>query len=308
MHDIDRRGLVDRLGDRVLAAAAPVARWFRTPGRVAVLAFHEVPDPQRFATHLDHLARAYTVVGLEEVAAAAGDGGGLPRGAVALTFDDGHRSVYEHAFPQLRARGWPATVFVVAGLIGTQEPFWWDELTGLLAAGATAPGLPDDPREALRLLKTVPDEQRRRALDSLRRVAPTAVRQPQLTWSEVREMAQGGITIGNHSLSHPCLPRCDDDVIEAELRGAHEVLTDRLERRPRTLAYPNGDADDRVRRVARNLGYELGLLFDHRLASPGGGDPLRTSRIRTDAAAPPERFRALVSGTHPGLHRLRGRD
>jgi peptidoglycan/xylan/chitin deacetylase (PgdA/CDA1 family) len=36
-------------------------------------------------------------------------------GAVALTFDDGFRNFYEHAFPVLQRYGFPATVFVVSG-------------------------------------------------------------------------------------------------------------------------------------------------------------------------------------------------
>jgi peptidoglycan/xylan/chitin deacetylase (PgdA/CDA1 family) len=39
-------------------------------------------------------------------------------GAVALTFDDGFRNFYEHAFPVLQRYSLPATVFVVSGYCG----------------------------------------------------------------------------------------------------------------------------------------------------------------------------------------------
>ena len=39
-------------------------------------------------------------------------------GAVALTFDDGFRNFYEHAFPVLQRHGFPSTVFVVSGYCG----------------------------------------------------------------------------------------------------------------------------------------------------------------------------------------------
>jgi peptidoglycan/xylan/chitin deacetylase (PgdA/CDA1 family) len=39
-------------------------------------------------------------------------------GAVALTFDDGFRNFYEHAFPVLQRYGFPATVFVVSAYCG----------------------------------------------------------------------------------------------------------------------------------------------------------------------------------------------
>ncbi len=56
----------------------------------------------------------------------------LPDGAVALTFDDGYRSVYTEAFPRLRARGWPFTVFVSPEAIdaGSGPACTWDELPG----------------------------------------------------------------------------------------------------------------------------------------------------------------------------------
>lgn len=45
----------------------------------------------------------------------------LPDGAFLLTFDDGFLGVYEHAAPLLKELGWPATVFLVSGLIGGQD-------------------------------------------------------------------------------------------------------------------------------------------------------------------------------------------
>ena len=45
----------------------------------------------------------------------------LPEGTFVLTFDDGFFGVYEHAFPLLLEMGWPATVFLVSGLIGNVD-------------------------------------------------------------------------------------------------------------------------------------------------------------------------------------------
>lgn len=50
----------------------------------------------------------------------------LPPRAVALTFDDGYASVVEQAWPELRRRGLPATLFAVSGYLDSATPFPWD--------------------------------------------------------------------------------------------------------------------------------------------------------------------------------------
>jgi peptidoglycan/xylan/chitin deacetylase (PgdA/CDA1 family) len=49
----------------------------------------------------------------------------MPR--VALTFDDGYQSVAEVAWPELRSRGWPATVYLVADYLDGSRVFPWDD-------------------------------------------------------------------------------------------------------------------------------------------------------------------------------------
>jgi peptidoglycan/xylan/chitin deacetylase (PgdA/CDA1 family) len=75
-------------------------------------------EPELFREHLDVLADAgATTLTVSELAAAL-RGGELPERAVAITFDDGFRSVAEHAAPLLAERGQRATVYAVAGSLG----------------------------------------------------------------------------------------------------------------------------------------------------------------------------------------------
>jgi peptidoglycan/xylan/chitin deacetylase (PgdA/CDA1 family) len=52
--------------------------------------------------------------------------GTLPPRAVVLTFDDAYASVLEVAWPLLRQRGWPATLFVVTEYTDGRRRFPWD--------------------------------------------------------------------------------------------------------------------------------------------------------------------------------------
>jgi peptidoglycan/xylan/chitin deacetylase (PgdA/CDA1 family) len=47
----------------------------------------------------------------------------LPGQAAVLTFDDALVSIYEHAFPYLKQQAIPFTIFVIAGLIGSESNF-----------------------------------------------------------------------------------------------------------------------------------------------------------------------------------------
>ncbi len=84
--------------------------------------------PAEFESHMSWLARNRVVLPLERAVTRLDASGRLPSGETAITFDDGFRSVFEHALPSLRRHGLPATVFVVAGTLaeGGRSVDWVD--------------------------------------------------------------------------------------------------------------------------------------------------------------------------------------
>lgn len=76
----------------------------------------------RFAEQMHFLASERHVLPLEDVFA------GSDRRAVAITFDDGYKSVYRSALPILESHGFPATVFVPTAHIGGSNT--WDAPLG----------------------------------------------------------------------------------------------------------------------------------------------------------------------------------
>lgn len=296
-------------------ARSPLQPLFRRRAdrRLRVLAYHGVADPERFAAQLDFLAAELAPVSLERLIAALDGGEPLPQRAVLVTFDDGERSLFEAGLPLLAERAVPAAAFVVAGLIGTSTPPWWVEAEALAARrdagepGRGSPRLAGSGPGLVRALKRLPDEERRHTLDELRATAaapPPAV--PQLTAAELRALEAGGVAVGSHTWSHPILPRCGDAAVGEEIRRAHEALTAALGRPPLAFAYPNGDADPRAERELAALGYRAAFLFDHRLSPAPPPERFRISRLRVNSDTPIDRFRIILSGLHPALHRLRG--
>src|SRR5262249_22556126 len=90
-------------------------------------AFHwcQLPAPGS-AEQIEFLAREYRILPVREVVRRLAYGQPLPDRAVALTFDDGFRNVLTTAFPVLERYQAPATVFLVTGLVGTNQPAWPD--------------------------------------------------------------------------------------------------------------------------------------------------------------------------------------
>ncbi|BAJ31887.1 MULTISPECIES: polysaccharide deacetylase family protein [Kitasatospora] len=299
-----------RRGIDALLRRSPLQPVFRARAarRLAVLAYHGVDDPTAFRAQMERLARTARPVGLDEVTRAAEHRRPLPARSVLVTFDDGDHTVHGVAMPLLARLGIPAAAYVITDLIDGDQPYWWTEAAHLVAHGGRAETLRGlGPAAAVRRLKHLADAERQRSLAELRATAKQqAPRRRQLTGGELRELADSGIAIGNHTASHPCLDHCTDPDIDAQLVGAHDKLTGWLGRPPTSFAYPNGNHDPRAERVLRTLGYRTGFLFDHRHAELVPAQRLRISRLRVNSHTGRDRFDTILSGLHPAVHRLRG--
>jgi len=97
-------------------------------------------SPERFKMHLEEIAReGFQVVPLQQLVDDLRAGRPLPDRTVAITFDDGYSSVYGEAFPLLKQRAWPFTVFVNSEPHdrGQQGFMSWEQLRELHRGGAT---------------------------------------------------------------------------------------------------------------------------------------------------------------------------
>jgi peptidoglycan/xylan/chitin deacetylase (PgdA/CDA1 family) len=289
--------------ERILGAAPVAATWRRLRSGLRVLAYHGVPDADAFDRQLEHLVAAYHTVGADDVAATTRGGDALPPRAVWVTFDDGSPDVLEGGLAMLRRHAVPATLFVCPGLIGTDTPFWWQTVDRAVASGAAADVGFDT--AARGRLKRCPDAERRATVsqleDELRRRGRDT-RSRQLGWDDLDRWVDAGHTVGNHTWDHPCLDRCEDEVQRAQIEDADAALAPYIGG-ARTFAYPNGNWSPVAETTLRRLGYDVGLVFDHRIARPAT-NPLRMSRLRIDSDAPRARFRAVVAGTHSAAFAL----
>ena len=94
----------------------------------------------QFTAQLDWLAaNHYQVWPLPQVVQYLKDGKPVPDHVVAITVDDAFQSFYDHAYPLLKARGWPFTIFVSTGSVDSKSSDFmtWDELREMAQHGAS---------------------------------------------------------------------------------------------------------------------------------------------------------------------------
>ncbi|HHH48867.1 MAG TPA: polysaccharide deacetylase [Gammaproteobacteria bacterium] len=95
---------------------------------------------EQFEAHLDYIAdNGYQVWPLQKVVRYLRDDKPFPARVVAITIDDAYTSVYHEAFPRLRARGWPFTVFVATDGVDRRYKalMSWDQMREMRQHGAS---------------------------------------------------------------------------------------------------------------------------------------------------------------------------
>lgn len=84
-----------------------------------------------------------------------------------------------------------------------------------------------------------------------------------VTWEQLHEMSKHGVTIANHTSKHNHLPRREKNEtdkqwrarITAEITNAQLKIKQEIGNAPKILAYPFGEYDLEVQKIAKKLGY-----------------------------------------------------
>jgi peptidoglycan/xylan/chitin deacetylase (PgdA/CDA1 family) len=95
---------------------------------------------EQFEAHLDYLTdNGFNVASLPDVVAAFRDKRPLPPKTVVITVDDAYASVMTEAWPRLKARGFPLTLFVSTEPVDEKFSGYlsWDQIRQLQAEGVT---------------------------------------------------------------------------------------------------------------------------------------------------------------------------
>lgn len=91
----------------------------------------------------------------------------------------------------------------------------------------------------------------------------TNVNKGYLTWDQMLEMEQNGITIESHTMNHKPLEGLSDDQIRAELKDSKQRLESRLGHPVEFLAYPTGTYNLHIASIAKELGYRAAFTVKY---------------------------------------------
>lgn len=278
----------------------------RGGNRLLVLMYHDLsPEPHpgdksdslraelavyHFACHIRSLVGAVRVITLRDAMAELRETGKFRENSVAITFDDGYKSVYSSAFPILKQYGASATVFLLTGWLNGRMTLWWEDLADLVRVADlakidtkginhildfTKDGIPDrldnSNRARGRFLERVSgalmvleDSERLRKSEAVHALlapscGPLQPGQQPMSWDEARQLSEAGIELAAHTCNHKNMSFLSLEEAERELREGKLEIERRIGQKVSGFAYPYGydvGAYERYGPLLERCGYE----------------------------------------------------
>lgn len=249
-----------------------------------------------FDSFLKYASSEFDIVSLDEFVEHAGCGKSNRVRLATLTFDDGWVDNYTHAFPILRAHDVTATIFLPTSVIGTMSQLPEERLQRCRqraeASGQqehflqiVAKDVGESSMEPVRLgalIKSMPMDRKLELLSALEGAfGVDQLERRFMTWDEVREMRDAGISFASHTHRHALITQESDDVVEDELKNSLRVLEENTGVKTTHFAYPSGYFDARVMEIARRNGFTAAVTTQDGFFTPAT-NRLAIPRVRVD--------------------------
>lgn len=267
------------------ARVAPILLGTKGTQRLTILIFHRVlpafdpmrpdePTVDQFDWQMQLLSRYFNPLSLQEALTRLQDNA-LPERAVCVTFDDGYADNVLCAAPILRRYGIPASVFVSTAFLNGGR-MWNDSVREALRIAPdeqldlTDIGLEQyevgrmeqrlEAAEAIiRSIKHRDPQERAQLVSQMEKRVGSLPNDLMLTTQQLRELGQGSIAIGAHTVNHPILSSIPPKNAESEIAKSKQVLEEMLQQEVSEFAYPNGAPDVDYTAEHRNMVERLGF-------------------------------------------------
>ena len=261
---------------------------------IRVFSFHRISQevdelwqplyPERFKRILEYIVTNYKVVNLDQFLLSDRHEP-ADRPYAGITFDDGYKDILTHAYPMIQEYNLPFNIFVVTNCVDTGIPPWTfvldymfvhtsvmeNKVRDLLPPKFQTPvwnSVKDRIEFARKLkpfLKNSANDFREKVVKAYTECFRDVVMPPDLllNWDELVYIKERGVNISSHSHTHPLLGKMEQEsAIVAEFQTSYDILTRRMGQAPISISYPVGSVDERVKRIAREVGYKVGFAVN----------------------------------------------
>ena len=215
------------------------------------------------------LSRDFKVISLTQLVESLKGNSPLPPHSVVITFDDGYKNNFLHAYPILRKYDLPATIFLTTGFVnGNIEPGSYS-----MAYRELFSKCPNQAKEWL-----------------------------PLSWEEIREMSENGIDFGAHTVSHPRLTKIPLEKAREEIEESKREIEEKLGKEVKCFAYPYGDYNEEIIELVKTAGFACAVTT-HPFPISKLTNFYALGRIGIDSDF--HYFKALLSGFVSDLKRMK---
>ena len=239
-----------------------------------VVMFHEIHSSVWFNEVLVHLGKKYKFVNADQLYENI-----RSTGLCHITFDDGHRSFFENAYPVLYELQIPATLFVSPKVIEEETNYWFQTVRKLnnndfhqyvCKKVSYRFSNPITDYSVYSILKSIPVKiilELIENYESENRIEEEPYMN--ITKEQLIELNNSGLVeIGSHTNNHPILANESDNMLEWEIKDSIERLEKLIGKDIGYFAYPNGqpvlDFGDRELKILKETTIKLAFSTDSR--------------------------------------------
>lgn len=257
--------------------------------------------PIRFEHSIQFIQRLFDIQLLEDIVSSPLDVNTRQRIAT-ISFDDGYKDNIEIAKPILDKYGIKASFYVVTESMDTNCPIWTYQLDETLEFYESDVRLPraklwieltkdiavDNPQTFIRdarilkaRIKRLSYEEQKLFLDEFYYLNPKVSGAPRMmNWDDLRRLTEEGHIVGSHTCTHPMLGQIkDEEKIRAELLNSKKIIEKEIGIAPKAISYPIGSYNVLTKKIAKEVGYEMGLAVDGFVYNPKVQDKFSIPRI-----------------------------
>jgi peptidoglycan/xylan/chitin deacetylase (PgdA/CDA1 family) len=239
--------------------------------------------PELFEEVIKYLNKIFHIVKLEDYLLNDDVQISKNKKAAAVVFDDGYKDFMNYGLPILQKYNIPSSMYVVTNSVYQNIPPWTYVINYLFThtqrnyIELESSFIPEN-------LKTFNWTNEKQKISYVKKLSPylkgiinlertsiydqileqfNDVELPygkMLSWKEINEIIGEGCEIGSHSVSHPLLSQSlYSDRIKHELELSAQIIFKETGKYPISISYPFGDCDYRVIKMAKEIGYKIGL-------------------------------------------------